>query len=364
MAVRKHQKSGKWLVDVWIGVHRIRRLLPDKRTAELVEKDMKVKEARGEYLDIREVKAVRFEDYSKDYLKYAQTNLSQGRYELVETVNRVAFAAYLGTRYLKDITPRVVEEFKTEMVKTLKPSSVNEYLGVLSAMFSLAVKWGNVNDNPVKQVKRLKVDAVEPPHLSVEEANRLLEACRENRDLYTFVAIGLNTGLRVSEAINLTWADVDLSRGVVKVRPKAGSQGVNAWRVKTGDLRDIPVNGFLADVLARHPRHITSSYVLHLLDGEPYTRRVIEHRLERVGKHIGIHAYPHLLRHTFGTTLAGNGVDLDTIRRLMGHADIHMTMRYLHAAPDRLKGAVETLPFGGVTAQNLDIRKSENHATN
>ena len=39
-------------------------------------------------------------------------------------------------------------------------------------------------------------------------------------------------------------------------------------------------------------------------------------------------------------------MDLDTIRRLMGHTDIHMTMRYLHAAPDRMKSAVENLPFG------------------
>ena len=69
MAVRKDEKSGKWLCDVWVGVHRIRRLLPDKRTAELVEKDLKLKEARGEYLGIREVKAIKFEEFSKDYLK-------------------------------------------------------------------------------------------------------------------------------------------------------------------------------------------------------------------------------------------------------------------------------------------------------
>ena len=61
MAVRKDKKSGKWLMDVWVGVHRVRRKYPDKRTAGLVEKDLKVKEARGESLGIREIKQVTFE---------------------------------------------------------------------------------------------------------------------------------------------------------------------------------------------------------------------------------------------------------------------------------------------------------------
>ncbi|OGG47814.1 MAG: hypothetical protein A3F84_12795 [Candidatus Handelsmanbacteria bacterium RIFCSPLOWO2_12_FULL_64_10] len=369
MAVRKDEKSGKWLVDVWIGVHRIRRLLPDKRTAELLEKDLKVKEARGEYLGIREVKAVTFEAFSRDYLEYARTNLSPGRYDLVESVNRVALVPFFGPRYLKDITPKLVEDFKTEQAKRIKPSSVNEYLSILRAMFTLAVKWGHVKENPARHVKWLTVDAVEPPSLSAEESNRLLEVCREGRNLYTFTALGLNTGMRVGEILNLTWADVDLRRRIVKVRPKTEAGEVKAWRVKTGDLRDIPVNDALADVLSRHPRRLlkpekqgedakASPYVLVAPDGGPYTREAMRLALEKAGKRAGlsIHVHPHLLRHTFGTTLAASGVDLDTIRRLMGHTDITMTMRYLHSAPNRLAGAVENLPFGRPIAQNLDSR--------
>ena len=108
MAVRKHLKSGKWLVDVWIGVHRIRRLMPDKRTAELVEKDMKVKEARGEHLDIKPIKNVTFEAFSKDYLRYVETNLSPGRFRVAESAIRFNLVPFFGTRNLKEITPRMV----------------------------------------------------------------------------------------------------------------------------------------------------------------------------------------------------------------------------------------------------------------
>lgn len=356
MAVRKDEKSGKWLMDVWVGVHRIRRLLPDKRTAELVEKDLKLKEARGEYLGIREVKAVTFEAFSVDYLKYVETNLSEGRYQVVVSAVRFSLVPFFGPKFLKDITPKLVEDFKAQRSADIKASSVNELLSILRAMLSLAVKWGHLKESPFKGVRLLKVDRVEPPHLPVEEANRLLDACRGDRDLFTFTAIGLHTGLRIGEIVNLTWADVDLRRGIVKIRPKTEAEGVKAWRVKTGDIRDIPVNEFLADVLSRHPRHISSPYVLHNPDGNPYAVHVARRGLERASKRAGlpVHVHPHLLRHSFGTALAANGVDVVTIQKLMGHADVKMTMRYLHAAPDRMKGAVETLAFGRPVAQNLD----------
>ncbi len=269
MAVRKDEKSGKWLVDIWIGLHRVRKLMPDKRTAELYEKKKKVEEAQEKHLDIKPIKPVTFEAFSVDYLKYVETNLSAGRYRGVESTVRATLVPFFGPHYLKDITLKVVEDFKAEQARTHKASTINEYLNILRAMFGLAVKWGNVRENPIKGIKLLRLDATEPPALSVEESNRLLDACREDRDLYTFTAIGLYTGLRIGEALNLTWADVDLRRGLVKVRPKAEAEGVRAWRVKTGDLRDIPVNDFLAGVLARHPRHIASPYVLHHPDGRP-----------------------------------------------------------------------------------------------
>ncbi|MSS73186.1 MAG: site-specific integrase [Candidatus Latescibacteria bacterium] len=370
MAVRKDQKSGKWLMDVWVGVHRIRRLLPDRKTAELLEKDLKVKEARGELLDIRPIKNITFEAFSKDYLEYVRTNLSEGRYQGVESVVRATLVPYFGPKNLKEIDARMIETFKAaqakpkegkEKARTLKASSINAYLKILKTMFKLMVQWKNLKASPFREIKALKVDDVEPPHLSIGDANRLLEACRGDRNLYAFAAIGLNTGMRVGEMVNLTWADVDLRRGVVKVRGKTEAEGLRAWRVKTGDLRDIPVNDFLAEVLAKHPRHITSPYVLYHEDGAPYTEGVIWWMLRKAGKDakLTLRTYPHLLRHTFGTHLAAAGVDLVAIQRLMGHRDIKMTMRYLHAAPDRMKGAVENLAFGRPIAQNLDSQGNE-----
>ncbi|MSS71468.1 MAG: site-specific integrase [Candidatus Latescibacteria bacterium] len=349
------KRKGNWWIDTYVNGRRIRRkVCPDKRTAELALKNIEVRAAKEDWLEYEEIKPLKFEAFSRDYLKYVETNLSPGRYRVAESAVRVNLVPFFGRYNLKEITPQVVEEFKTEQGrKKLKASSINSLLAVLRAMLNLAVKWKHLRVSPFKQIKTLKVDTTEPPHLSVEEADRILEAYREDRDLYTFTAIGLSTGMRVGEIVNLTWSDVDLSRRVVKVRPKTEAEGVRTWRVKTGDLRDIPINDFLADVLARHPRHISCPYVLYRQDGTPHTEQGIRDRMEKADAE-GVHVNPHLLRHTFGTTLAAAGVDLDTIRHLMGHTDIKMTMRYLHAAPDRLKGAVENLPFGHYLVTRAD----------
>ena len=63
------------------------------------------------------------------------------------------------------------------------------------------------------------------------------------------------------------------------------------------------------------------------------------------------------MRHTYGTTLAANGVDVVTIQKLMGHTDIKTAMRYLHAAPDRMKWAVENLGLDGSTQAEIDREK-------
>jgi hypothetical protein len=96
----------------------------------------------------------------------------------------------------------------------------------------------------------------------------------------------------IGEIVNLTWADVDLQRRVVKVRPKTEAEGVRAWRVKTGEIRDIPVNDFLADALARHPLVLVKSkkegeapkaspYVLSYQDGTPYTDQAMRDRIRK-----------------------------------------------------------------------------------
>lgn len=142
------------------------------------------------------------------------------------------------------------------------------------------------------------------------------------------VLLAMNTGLRRGELLSLTWNDVDLAAKMITVR---------AERAKSGRQRHVPLNVEALDVLTRwrgqcddragifRPNDVKTAWVKLLAKAKISNCRF------------------HDLRHHFASRLVTKGVDLNTVRELLGHADIKMTLRYAHLAPDHLAAAVEKL---------------------
>jgi len=142
------------------------------------------------------------------------------------------------------------------------------------------------------------------------------------------VLLAINTGLRRAELLSLTWNDIDFNAKIITVR---------AEQAKSGRQRHVPLNSEAKTVLTNwreqcsdtsnvfQPNDIKSSWV-NLLD----QAKIRSFRF-------------HDLRHHFASRLVTKGVDLNTVRELLGHADIKMTLRYAHLAPDHLAAAVAKL---------------------
>ena len=82
-----YRKNETWWIDIYIKGKRIRRKIgPDKETAELVEKDLKVKAANGEHLGIMEEHKIRFEDFAREYLEWLQANKAERTYKVDEHI--------------------------------------------------------------------------------------------------------------------------------------------------------------------------------------------------------------------------------------------------------------------------------------
>src|SRR2546428_537797 len=109
-------------------------------------------------------------------------------------------------------------------------------------MFTKAVEWGYVKQNPAKPVKLLK----EPPgrlrYLTPEELTRLLEACAPH--LRPIALMAVHTGMRRRQILSLRWSDVDLR-----------TRTITLTKTKNNEPRILPINAQLADVLRRIPRH-------------------------------------------------------------------------------------------------------------
>jgi integrase len=305
-------------------------------------------------------------DYlSKHYEPWAIAHRKTGD----ETVARLktAFGAALDGLTLDEITPFAIERWRTERRKGgVAAATVNRDLAALRGALTKAVEWGFLPAHPMSMVKASKVDTIgHVRYLTADEAARLLAALaardarrREDRetangwrrargyaerpsyDRYTdhltpLVLAALHTGCRRGELFALRWADVDLPGARLTVRAEGAKSGLS---------RVVPLNTTAVDVFtAWKPADATADgLVFPGADGDPMT--TIKTAFLKVLKNAKITGFRfHDLRHTFASRLVMAGVDLNTVRELLGHADLKMTLRYAHLQPEHKAAAVEKL---------------------
>jgi integrase len=255
---------------------------------------------------------------------------------------------------------------KAKLDDGTSPGTVNRYLSALKAAYNRAIGWGVVTSNPVTPIKPFREDIRgKVRYLSTAEEKRLREALAKRQDtkqarresanrwrrergrealpahehysdhLAPIVLLAMNTGMRRGELFNLAWQDVDLRRRLLTV---AGQTA------KSGLTRHIPLNAEAQDVLKQWKAQQAdlSGYVFPGRNGG---------RLDNIKKgwdalltEAKIAGFRfHDLRHHFASRLVMAGVDLNTVRELLGHSDITMTLRYAHLAPEHKADAVAKL---------------------
>ncbi|MBP2677297.1 MAG: phage integrase family protein, partial [Deltaproteobacteria bacterium] len=193
--------------------------------------------------------------------------------------------------------------------------------------------WGWVDDDTlrtVRKVKMLKEPAGRLRYLAPEEVQRLLKECT-NPLLRAIVTVAVNSGMRRGEILNLTWDNVDLRNGYLLVTQS-----------KNGDRREVPINAAVREVLEGIVRRLDSTYVFCDKKGRMYKGG--RNAFERACKRAGIYNFHfHDLRHTAASFMAMAGVDLMSIKQILGHKTIQMTLRYSHLSPGHLRNAVAAI---------------------
>ena len=153
--------------------------------------------------------------------------------------------------------------------------------------------------------------------------------------LRPMVLLSLNTGLRRGELFALRWCDLDTERAYLTV------QGIKS---KNGTTRHIPLNREALDVLMRWKTDSDGAEDLMFKGRQADIFNNVRRSWLGVLKAAGITKFRwHDMRHSFASRLAMAGIDLNTIRELLGHADYKMTLRYAHLAPEHKAAAVAKL---------------------
>lgn len=268
-------------------------------------------------------------------------------------------------RQLQDVSPFDIERIKAARLrKGRKPSTVNRDLDRIRGVLSRAVDWQFLPEHPLRAVKRAKgADDSRVRYLTTAEGKALREALaareaqrRKSREsgnawceqrggegrpmwpldgftdyLTPMVLVALNTGMRRGELFSLEWQHVSMERAMVTV---------TAGNAKSRKARHIPLNAEAHDVLTRWgEQHGRKGLVFPSPEGGRLTN--VNKSWDGIVTAAELADFRfHDMRHDFASKLVMAGVDLNTVRELLGHADIAMTLRYAHLAPDKLADAV------------------------
>ena len=251
--------------------------------------------------------------------------------------------------------------------KGVKFSTLNRETTMLKSALNWAAKRGLITTNPLNSLKRLpETDSGgKTRYLSTEERTCLIEAlnAREkemqeargrslihsNRQylksleglafvdyLKPMVLVSLNTGMRRNALFSLRWDDIDFQAETILLRAEAA---------KSGKHTIIPMNTVTRETLSAWQKQTGRDSGLVFVN--PLTGKKFDNCKKAWGSLLNDAKIKnfrwHDMRHDFASRLVMKGVDLNTVRELLGHSDIKMTMRYAHLAPEKKRKAVDML---------------------
>jgi len=311
-----------------------------KRMAEAALRKREAEVIEGKFaLRLKRNRArLRFEDFAEEWLdKQCKPNNSPSEYRNKRSRLRNHLIPFFKGKYLDEITRRMVADYIASKKGTIKDSTINRTVSILSKMVNDAVAWEDLSEKPAAFVKKLRENDQGFDFYSRDEAKRLLEGC-DPKD-YALLSCALHTGMRTGEIVALKWAEVNLSNNLITVR--SGARGAT----KTGRVRYIPVHSRLREVLEELLREHSSEYVFASNGRMRYPD--LRKPLNRAARKAGVRRLrPHDLRHTFASHFVMGGGNILSLQKILGHSDIKMTMRYAHLAPDFLRGEIGLVDFG------------------
>ena len=331
--VRQNKKTGDYYIDYRVHGRRVREMIgPSKKQAEQIMHKRMTEKAEGKLDKVKKEK-IKFEDFAQDYLNIHSKQHKKSwetDFHIIKTLNY-----YFKGKNLYEITPQDIEFYKMDRLKTkvagkpISTSTVNRQMDVLRGIFNKAIDWGKLQSSPMRVVQRLKVTPGRLRFLEKEEIVKLLSNCTKN--LKPIVVLALFTGMRRGEIFGLKWHDIDFKRNIITLLD-----------TKNGEKREVPMNEQVKTALIRVRKNTNTAYIFCDEQGNPV--HDIRKSYSTALRKSGITNFRfHDLRHTFASQLVMSGIDLNTVRELLGHKDMTMTLRYSHLAQSHKQRAVELL---------------------
>ncbi|MBQ0065392.1 MAG: tyrosine recombinase [Firmicutes bacterium] len=260
------------------------------------------------------------DSYRRDLEQLRDYITSQG-YTTFEEVDRLTILNF-------------ITEYRLESLA--KDSTMARKLSTYRSFYRYLNEYYGIGNNPMESVQSPKNKRKVPDFLFVSEVKHFLntyvveeDAGLRDKTLFTMMYA---CGLRVSEVVELTWAQIDVDSRVVRIRGKGDKE------------RIVPFFKGFEKQLARYKlgyweKYAQDEHVFVNLKGKGFTSRGIQFLMQKHADQIGMamNVHPHMLRHSFATHLLDNGADIRVVQELLGHSSLSTTQIYTHVTNKKLK---------------------------
>lgn len=243
-------------------------------------------------------------------------------------------------------------------------TGVNYAMKILKMLMKAAVYDGIILKNPcegVKSLARTEPQARDTIHraLTQEEQQAFFEAAA-NEWYYEFLCFLIQTGVRFGEAGALKWSDVDMKKNVIHIRrtlteTAAGHVMGDSTKSAAG-TRDIPITDAIWEILQRQRQKVRDLFgdkvvqidgfvFVGIQSGEPVNHGTVRNVIDRCSRKAGIERIgAHAFRDTFATRAIESGMNPQTLKTILGHSSLAMTMDlYAHVMPNTKKEEMDRL---------------------
>lgn len=236
---------------------------------------------------------------------------------------------------IKKITKETIRlYFLKQKNNNISNRTLGRYYSSLNSFFIYSIEHEYIESNPLKFIDYPKYTKKVPEYIYESQLEKILnEKTSENIEIELrnklIINLLLDTGVRVSELVNIKVYDIDIEERIIKVFGKGSKERFVFFTSKTKEI--------LVTYLSKRKEKAIVDNLLINYKGEKLTERSVQKIIKLVGEKIGLDIHPHLLRHTFATDLLNKGADIRMIQELLGHENLDTTQIYTHVSNSRVK---------------------------
>lgn len=246
---------------------------------------------------------------------------------------------------LRDVEPEQVKSFLAFLgTQSYSKSTIARKLATLRSFYKFCLRRGYVQAHPLASIRTPKQEKRLPKYLELEQITTLLSTPDDKTLLgardRAMLEVLFSTGVRVSELVDLDFADVDFSGQTIRVRGKGKKQ-------RTAPIGQTAIAAIRRYLELRRSDARSAAFDQNALfvnkHGQRLSTRSVRRKLDKYLAEAGLdpNISPHTLRHSFATHMLNNGADLRSVQELLGHQSLSTTQVYTHLTTPRLKAVYD-----------------------